>query len=147
MWLTLSYLTFLRLSMWRVVFCGVALFWLVGFYPVDGDSWFLRNIYIYIYLPDHSVFCLQDWCSKLINSLRTPWRHWGVEVQLYLFLISKLDENSWSASKLGRFTPLHLLTRRIGGPQRRSGWFWAGLANMRPPVTWMVSVILSTNII
>jgi hypothetical protein len=31
--------------------------------------------------------------------------YWGVEVQLLAFLTSKLDEDEWSASRTGRFTP------------------------------------------
>jgi len=31
--------------------------------------------------------------------------HWEVEVVLYAFLASALDEGEWSALRLGRFTP------------------------------------------
>jgi hypothetical protein len=124
LWLILSYLTFLGRSMWRVFFCGVTLFWLVGFCPVDGDSVSAKHLYI-CQTTTSSAFETDaaNRLEALINSIRTPWMHWGVEVQLHLLLISKLDKNSWSASNLYRFTPLHLLTRRVGGPQSRSGWF------------------------
>jgi hypothetical protein len=48
----------------------------------------------------------------------------GVEVYLYSFLTSALEEGGWSAPRPGRFTPgktRYPLYMRLGGPQGWSG--------------------------
>jgi hypothetical protein len=56
----------------------------------------------------------------------------GVEVKLFSFVTSALEEGGWSAPRSGRFTPRktrYSLYSRLGGPQGRSGH----VRKMSPP--------------
>jgi hypothetical protein len=44
-----------------------------------------------------------------------------VDVYTHIILTLAIVGGEWSASRPCRFTPLYLLDRRLGGPQRRYG--------------------------